>query len=105
MKAVIASMIVTCTILACPALADDGEALLKKYNCMGCHKLEGKLMGPGFSDVAKKYKGDAAAMTKLSTVIAKGGSGVWGSVPMPAAPQVKPEEAKAMLEFILSKAQ
>jgi len=105
MKSVIVSMIAAAGLMvAGSALADDGAALLKKGNCMGCHKMEGKLVGPGFMEVAKKYKGDATAQAKLETKVAKGGAGVWGTMPMPAMNNVKPEDTKAMIAYILAMA-
>jgi len=105
MKSVIVSMIAAAGLMvAGSALADDGAALLKKGNCMGCHKMEGKLVGPGFADVAKKYKGDAGAAAKLETKVAKGGAGVWGTMPMPAMGNVKAEDVKTMVAYILAQA-
>jgi cytochrome c len=105
MKSVIVSMIAAAGLLvAGSALAEDGAALLKKSNCMGCHKMEGKLVGPGFADVAKKYKGDAGAAAKLEAKVAKGGAGVWGTMPMPAMANVKADDIKTMVTFILAQA-
>lgn len=105
MKSVIVGMMVAAGLMvAGSALADDGAALLKKSNCMGCHKMEGKLVGPGFAEVAKKYKGDAGAAAKLETKVAKGGAGVWGTMPMPAMGNVKPADIKTMVEYILAQA-
>jgi len=83
-------------------IGGDGATLLKKSNCMGCHKMEGKLVGPGFYDVAKKYSGDAGAATKLEAKVTKGGAGVWGTMPMPAMGNVHPEDLKVMIAYILS---
>lgn len=103
MKSIIVSMIAAAGLLvAGSAMAD--QALLKKGNCMGCHKMEGKLVGPGFAEIAKKYKGDAGAAAKLETKVSKGGAGVWGTMPMPAMGNVKPEDVKAMVAFILTQA-
>ena len=105
MKSVIVSMIAAAGLMvAGSALADDGATLLKKNNCMGCHKMEGKLVGPGFADVAKKYKGDAGAEAKLEAKVASGGAGVWGTMPMPAMKNVKAEDIKTMVSFILAQA-
>jgi cytochrome c len=105
MKSIIVSMIAAAGLMvAGSALADDGAALLKKSNCLGCHKMEGKLVGPGFAEVAKKYTGDAGAQAKLETKVAKGGAGVWGTMPMPAMGNVKPEDIKVMVSYILSQA-
>ena len=85
--------------LAGPALAD--EALAKAKNCMACHAIDKKLVGPSYKDVAKKYDGDASAVDKLATKVIKGGSGVWGPVPMPANGQVNEAEAKKLVTWIL----
>ena len=69
------------TTLAAPALAD--EALAKAKNCMSCHAVDKKLVGPSYKDVAKKYGSDAKAVDMLASKIMKGGSGVWGAIPMP----------------------
>lgn len=105
MKSVIVSMIAAAGLMVAGSVfAEDGAALLKKNNCMGCHKMEGKLVGPGFADVAKKYKGDAGAEAKLEAKVANGGAGVWGSMPMPAMKNVKAEDIKTMVSFILAQA-
>ena len=78
-----------------PAMAD--EALAKAKNCMACHAVANKVVGPAYKDVAKKYAAD-----KLAAKIIKGGSGVWGAVPMPANPQVNEAEAKKLAAWVLS---
>jgi cytochrome c len=83
-----------------PAMAD--EALAKAKNCLACHAVANKVVGPAFKDVAAKYKSDKAAADKLATKIIKGGSGVWGAVPMPANPQVNEAEAKKLAAWVLS---
>lgn len=103
MKSVIVSMIAAAGLMvAGSALAEDGAALMKKNGCMSCHKAEGKLVGPGLMDIAKKYKGDAGAAAKLEAKVAKGGAGVWGTMPMPAMTNVKPADIKTMVEHILA---
>jgi len=105
MKSVIVTMIAAAGLMvAGSTFAADGAALIKSSGCMGCHKMEGKLVGPGFAEVAKKYKGDAGAVAHLETKIAKGGSGVWGTMPMPAMGAVKPADIKTMVTYILSQA-
>ena len=78
------------------------ELLAKDNNCLACHAVDNKLVGPGFKEVAAKYKGDKSAEAKLATKIQKGGSGSWGQIPMPANPQVDDNEAKALAKWILS---
>ncbi|MBL0943967.1 MAG: c-type cytochrome [Hydrogenophaga sp.] len=87
------------TTLAAPSMAD--EALAKSKNCMACHAVDKKLVGPSYKDVAKKYAGDAKAADMLATKIQKGGSGVWGAIPMPANPQVNEAEAKKLAAWVL----
>lgn len=88
------------TTLAAPAMAD--EALAKAKNCMACHAVDKKLVGPSYKDVAKKYAGDAKAASMLAAKIQKGGSGVWGAIPMPANPQVSEAEAQKLAAWVLS---
>lgn len=95
------ALIVFASVLAvsAPALAD--EALAKTKNCMACHAVDKKLVGPAYKDVAKKYAGDAKAADMLAAKIVKGGSGVWGAVPMPANAQVSEAEAKKLAAWVL----
>ncbi len=89
------------TVVALPALAD--EALAKSKNCMACHAVDKKLVGPAYKDIAAKYAGDKTAADKLATKVQKGGSGVWGAIPMPANPQVSDAEAKKLVAWVLSR--
>jgi cytochrome c len=86
--------------LSGPVLAD--QALATAKNCMACHAVDKKLVGPAYKDVAKKYAGQKDAVDKLAVKIMKGGSGVWGPVPMPANPQVSEAEAKKLATWVLS---
>jgi len=86
--------------LAAPAQAD--EALATAKNCMSCHKVDKKLVGPSYKDVAAKYAGQAGAVDKIASKIMKGGSGVFGAVPMPANTQVNDAEAKKLAAWVLS---
>jgi len=86
--------------VSAPVLAD--QALATSKNCMACHAVDKKLVGPSFKDVAKKYAGDKSAADKLAAKIVKGGSGVWGPVPMPANPQVSEAEAKKLAAWTLA---
>lgn len=87
---------------ASAALADELEDMMKKYGCNACHSEDKKVIGPSYKDVAAKYKGDAGAVAKLSEKVKKGGSGVWGPVPMPPNTQVPDPEIKKMVELILA---
>lgn len=78
------------------------EQLAKEKNCLACHAVDHKVVGPAYKDVAAKYKGDKSAEGKLVTKVMKGGGGVWGQVPMPANPQVNEAEAKKLVQWVLS---
>lgn len=86
--------------VSAPAMAD--EALAKSKNCMACHAADKKLVGPAYKDIAKKYAGNAKAVDMLAAKILKGGSGVWGAIPMPANPQVNEADAKKLANWVLS---
>ena len=91
---------VTAVFFAAPVFADLALATAK--NCMACHAMDKKLVGPAYKDVAAKYAGDKTAADKLATKVMKGGSGVWGVIPMPANPQVNEAEAKKLVAWVLS---
>ncbi|MDZ4201012.1 MAG: c-type cytochrome [Gallionella sp.] len=80
----------------------DGLALAKKNNCLACHDLDRKVVGPAWRDVAAKYRGDGGAEERLANVIAKGGRGAWGSMAMPASPNVSTADRQALARFVLS---
>lgn len=83
-----------------PALADMTLATTK--NCMACHAVDKKLVGPSYKDIATKYAGQADAVDKLAAKVVKGGSGVWGPVPMPANTQINDADAKKLVAWILA---
>lgn len=84
------------------AAAVDAQALAQKSACLACHSVDKKLVGPAYKDVAKKYKGDKTAEAKLIEKVKKGGSGVWGPVPMPPNATVKDEDIKTLVKWILA---
>lgn len=89
-------------VVATPVSDADVIALAKKRNCFACHMLDKKIVGPAWQDVAAKYRGDAGAQARMETKIGKGGGGVWGSVAMPAQPQVTADERAILARFILN---
>ena len=100
MKAVyVAVMAAAGIVMAGQAQAD--EALAKSKNCMACHAIDKKLVGPSYQDVAKKYASDKDAVAKLAKKVREGGQGVWGPVPMPAQTQVTEAEALTLARWIL----
>ncbi|HEV2610969.1 MAG TPA: c-type cytochrome [Noviherbaspirillum sp.] len=76
--------------------------LAKAKNCMACHAVGSKVVGPSFKDVAAKYAGQKDAEDKLTQKVLKGGAGVWGSVPMPANAQVSDAEARTLVKWIMA---
>jgi cytochrome c len=96
----IALLVTAAGLAATPALAN--EELAKKNACTACHAIDKKLVGPAYKDVAAKYKGDKGAEAKLVEKVKKGGSGVWGQVPMPPNTNVKDEDVKTLVKWILS---
>jgi cytochrome c len=102
MKRILVAIAAVATFLAVstPALAD--MALATSKNCMACHAVDKKLVGPSYKDIAAKYAGQADAVDKLASKVVKGGSGAWGPVPMPANAQVNDADAKKLVAWILA---
>lgn len=97
----LASVIVLAAgLAAAPAFAN--QDLAQKKNCMACHAVDKKVVGPSYKEVAAKYAGQKDAVDKLAQKVIKGGSGVWGQVPMPANAQVNDAEAKQLVQWILT---
>ena len=87
---------------AAPASSQAGQELASKSGCLACHAVDKKLVGPAYKEVAAKYSGQPDAEAKLIQKVKAGGQGVWGQVPMPPNPQVKDEDIKTMVAWILS---
>ena len=83
-----------------PGLAD--QALAAAKNCLACHNVDKKVVGPAYKDVAAKYRGDKTAPARLATKVMEGGGGVWGVVKMPSNPQVSEAEARKLVAWVLS---
>ena len=89
--------------LAAALPAQASEALAKKYACVACHVVKGaKTVGPAYADVAKKYAGQKDVQAKLVEKVKKGGTGVWGQVPMPPNAAVPDADVRALVKWILS---
>lgn len=69
--------------------------------CLTCHKVEEKLVGPAYRDVANKYENNEENINKLAEKVTKGGKGVWGEVPMPENKVISLEDAKAAVKYVL----
>jgi cytochrome c551/c552 len=80
----------------------DAMKLAKDIGCLACHSIEKKLLGPAWKTVAQINRGNPAAEAKLMDKITKGGSGVWGSIAMPAYPDLDEEKNRILVRFILS---
>lgn len=100
-NALFAKLAIAATVfVAAPAFAD--QALATAKNCMACHAVDKKLVGPAYKEVAAKYAGQKGAADKLAIKIMKGGSGVYGPVPMPANTQVNEAEARKLAAWVLT---
>jgi cytochrome c len=106
MKVLFSAITAAILLMAGQAQAADAaaaKALAQKSGCLACHSVDAKVLGPAYKDVAAKYKGDKTAEAKLVEKVKKGGSGVWGNIPMPAnSPQVKDEDIKTIVGWILA---
>ena len=100
MKAVYVAMMAAAGIVVAGQAQAD-EALAKAKNCMSCHAIDKKLVGPAYKEVAAKYKGDKGAVATLAAKVKSGGKGVWGAIPMPPN-NVTDEEAKKLVTWVLS---
>ena len=89
-------------LVSTSAFAQDPAALAKSKNCLACHSVSAKVVGPAYKDVAAKYAGQKGIEDKLVQKVMKGGSGVWGPVPMPANPQVSEAEAHTLVKWVLA---
>jgi len=98
MKRFAGLLVAAAAVIAFPAQAD--EALAKKHNCLACHQLDKKSVGPAYKDIAKKYKGQDVA-AKLAEKVKKGGQGAWGPVPMPPNAAVPDADIKKLVDWIL----
>jgi cytochrome c len=100
-KILLAALVATTSMMTMTSAMADLKLATEK-NCMACHAVDKKLVGPSYKDVAAKYAGQKDAADKLAAKIMKGGSGVWGAIPMPANAQVNAAEAKTLATWILA---
>jgi len=103
MKSIMFSMAIAGMLGAGSAMATDMPPLAKNLGCTACHSIDRKIVGPAWMDVSKKYKGDAGAEAKLIDKVSKGGSGVWGAMPMPPMDPTgaKHADIKKLVDFVL----
>jgi cytochrome c len=103
MKLIAVTLTAATALFATSAMASMD--LAKKSNCMACHAVDKKVVGPAYAEVAKKYAGQKDAEAKLTEKVMKGGVGVWGNVPMPPKagnPALKEEDARTLVKWILA---
>lgn len=81
---------------------EKGLGLVAKSDCLTCHKLTETFVGPAYSAIAAKYKGQDNIIDSLAQKVIKGGAGIWGTVPMTPHPQISEEDAKAMVHYVMS---
>jgi cytochrome c len=100
MKLIAAAVIAAGVMVSAPAMASLD--LAKKSNCMSCHQVDKKMVGPSYQDVAKKYAGNAGAAKMLAEKVKKGGKGTWGQIPMPPNAAVKDADIETLVKWILA---
>ena len=94
----------TCALLCAPVVdvsAADASALAAKHNCLACHTVDKKVVGPSYKEIAQKYAGDKSASKTLEGKVKAGSTGVWGPVPMPPN-NIPDADNKALVAWILS---
>ncbi len=104
MKRIAVVLGIAAVAVAAPALAADsaGTALARKSNCLSCHAIDKKIVGPGYQEIAKKYAGQKDAEAKLIAKVKSGGAGTWGPIAMPPNSAVKDEDIKTLVKWILA---
>jgi cytochrome c len=100
MKLIAATLFAATALVATNAMANAD--LAKKSNCLACHAVDKKLVGPSYQDIAKKYAGQKDAEAKLADKVKKGGKGAWGEVPMPPNANVKDADIQTLVKWILA---
>lgn len=88
-------------LLASPSAVSANELLARGHNCMSCHGMDRRMVGPSFKDIAQRYEKTPENIQRLATKIQRGGSGAWGPIPMPASPRVTDAEAVELTNWIL----
>ncbi len=91
----------TAALLACAPPAQADEKLARARQCFACHKVEGRLVGPSYRDVAARYRDDPAAVARLAAKIRAGGAGAWGTLAMAPNPAVTQADALALARWVL----
>jgi len=103
-RALAAALLMAASISARAGDVDPQRAfsIANSSDCLSCHAITKKVIGPAYRDVANKYKGDEGAPAHLVEKVKNGGSGVWGKFPMPAHPNVSDQDLKVVVDWILA---
>ncbi|WP_029461531.1 c-type cytochrome [Serpentinimonas barnesii] len=99
--ALAAATLVTLPAVTVPVLADEA-AFARASGCMACHAVDRRMVGPSFRDISARYAGQADAVARMTVKVQRGGSGVWGPVPMPANPRLSEADARRLATWSLS---
>ena len=109
MKSTLIALVVVVGLVAsgsaCAAVTQEQAMALikdKKLDCMTCHAIDKKMVGPSWKDIGAKYRGQAGAKAKLVEKVKKGGSGNWGNVPMTPHPADSDADLGTLIGFILT---
>ena len=89
-------------VICCMQNVIADEELARNSNCLACHSVDNKIIGPAFKDVSAKYKGDDSASATLINKVKNGGGGVWGDIPMPPNSAVSDADIETLVKWILS---
>lgn len=100
MKLILVAAVTVGVLSAGSAIASD--KLAQSSGCLTCHAVDKKLIGPAFKDIAAKYKNDKGAEARLAQKVKTGGTGAWGSIPMPPNAHVKDSDIKTLVHWILT---
>ena len=104
MKNMLVNAITAAAVVVVPvAVADEGLDLFNQSDCITCHAIDKKMVGPAFKDVAAKYRGDKSAENRLVEKVIKGGGGVWGTAAELPHPNMKEGDIRTLVQWILAK--
>lgn len=100
MKQAAIAIVASTALLSSPVMANMD--LAKKSNCMSCHTVDKKLVGPSYRDIARKYAGNKEAVKTLAAKVKAGGKGGWGEIPMPPNQNVKDADINTLVKWVLA---
>jgi len=98
----LAAVVLSTSPAARAAEPQAGQGLMTRNGCLACHGVDQKIVGPGFKEIALKYRGDATAAGNLAEKVKAGGRGVWGDIPMPPNGHVKDDDIRTIVDWVLA---